>query len=98
MSLPVSTEYISLALAKERMLADTMIRQHQITDLRLPTGKLVATDAFVFTEPQPFEMPLPCGVFPVILSVVHCSTDQRVAFASIRFRDSVPVVWDMLTL
>ena len=30
--------------------------------------------------------------------MAHFSDDQRVAFASIRFRDSGPVAWDMLTL
>jgi hypothetical protein len=99
MSLPIPPEYLLLALANERKLADATIRQQRVADLSLPTGKLVATDAFVFTEAQPFETPLPCGVFPIILSVAQFSNnDQRVAFASIRFRDSTPVVWDMLTL
>ena len=84
MSLPVSPEYLAVVLAKERVLADMTVRQHQITDLRLPTGKLVATDAFVFPEAQPFELPLPCGVFPVILSVAHFSDDQRVQFAAVK--------------
>jgi hypothetical protein len=98
MSLPVSADYLALSLAREKAVADLTLRQKRITDLRLPTGKLVATDAFVFTEPQPFELPLPSGIFPVVLSVAHFSDDQRVAFASIRFRESVPVAWDMLTL
>lgn len=98
MSLPVSADYLALSLANEKVIGDLTLRQKRITDLQLPTGKLVATDAFVFTEPQPFELPLPSGIFPVILNVAHFSDDQRVAFASVRFRDSTPVAWDMLTL
>jgi hypothetical protein len=98
MSLPVSADYLALSLTKEEAVGDLTLRQKRISDLRLPTGKLVATDAFVFTEPQPFELPLPCGIFPVVLSVAHFADDQRVAFASIRFRETPPVAWDMLTL
>src|SRR5687767_12820212 len=98
MNLPVSPDYLTLSLARERAVGDVTLRQKRITDLSLPTGNLVATDAFVFTEPQSFEMPLPSGIFPVVLSVAHFSDDQRVAFASIRFRESAPVAWDMLTL
>lgn len=98
MSLPVSADYLALSLAKEKGVGDLTLRQQRIADLRLPTGKLVATDAFVFIAAQPFELLFPCGVFPVVLSVAHFSGDQRVAFASICFRDSAPVAWDMLTL
>ena len=98
MSLPVSAEYLGLSLARDKAVGDLTLRHKRVTELRLPTGKLVATDAFVFTEPQPFELPLPSGVFPVILAVAHFTDDQRVAFAGIRFRDTPPVAWDMLTL
>src|SRR5437588_11722076 len=98
MSLPVSADYLALSLAKEKAVGDLTLRQTRITDLRLPTGKLVATDAFVFTGQQPFELPLPSGIFPVVLSVAYFSDDQRVAFASIYFRHSLPVAWAMLPL
>jgi hypothetical protein len=98
MTIPVTLDYLAAALAKERMFADMTLRQHRIADLHLPSGSLIACDALAFLEPKPFELPLPRGTFPVILSVAHFSDDQRVAFASIRFRESAPVVWDMLTL
>ena len=75
MTLPVTSDYLATALAKERTFADMILRQHRITDLRLPTGSLVACDAFVFTQPTPFELPLPRGTFPVILSVADFTDD-----------------------
>lgn len=98
MKLPVSADYLALSLAKEKTIGDLTLREQRIADLRLPTGRLVASDAFVFMEPQPFELSMPSGVFPVVLSIAHFSNDQRVAFATIRFRDSVPVAWHMLTV
>jgi len=46
MSLPVSYEYLACALAKQKTFDDMRIREKQIADLHLPTGKLVACDAF----------------------------------------------------
>jgi len=91
MTLPVSNEYLACALAKQRAFDDMRIREKPIADLHLPTGKLVACDPFCFVGSEPFELPLPCGIFPVILSVAHIVDDQRVAFASIRFRNSTPI-------
>ncbi len=98
MNLPESPEYLALALSEERTLKDITLRSHRIAELRLETGKLIAGDPFVFLEPQPFQTPVPCGAFPVVLTVAKIKTDQRVAFASIRFRDSLPVRWEMLTV
>ena len=76
---------------------DMMLAHRHIGDLLLPTGQLVACDPFVFPEMEPFSLPLPRGTFPIILSIAQIATDQRVAFATIRFRQSSPVAWDMLT-
>jgi hypothetical protein len=97
MSQPVSNEYLACALAKQKNFDGMRLREKRIADLHLPTGKLVACDPFCFLGAEAFELPLPRGVFPVVLSVAHISNDQRVAFASIRFRNSTPVAWDMLT-
>ena len=62
----------------------------------LPTGKLVACDPFVTPEAEPFSLLLPRGAFPVILSVAEIATDQRVAFATIRFKPTSSVRWEMM--
>lgn len=97
MSLPVSNEYLACALAKQKNFDGMRLLEKRIADLHLPTGKLVACDPFCFLDAEAFELPLPRGVFPVVLSIAQISNDQRVAFASIRFRNSTPVAWDMLT-
>ena len=74
------------------------ITHRQVADLFLPTGHLVACDPLVFPEMEMFSLSLPRGTFPVILSVAQIATDQRVAFATLRFRQSLPVAWDMMTV
>ncbi|QDT28355.1 hypothetical protein Enr10x_36970 [Gimesia panareensis] len=98
MGLPVSAAYLALALEKEITINDITLRERNIADLHLPTGKLIASDAIVFMDPLPFKLKMPTGTFPVILSIAHIAEDQRVAFARIRFRDTVPVTWKMLSV
>ena len=76
-----------------------MTLMHQLVgDLVLPTGQLVACDPFVPLDCAPFNLLLQRGSFPVVLSVAQSANDQRVAFAAIRFSQSVPTIWEMLTI
>jgi hypothetical protein len=96
MNLPISPEYLLRALDNCKVDGITLIH-HRLGDLFLPTGELVACDPFVTPEAQPFKLMFPCGAFPVILSVAEIATDQRVAYATIRFKESAPVAWEMMT-
>lgn len=98
MSLPVSPDYLAKALQYECRVNDITLTHRLIGDLLLPTGRLVACDPFVCPENEPFSLTLPKGAFPVILSVAQIATDQRVAFATIRFRQGSPVKWDIMTI
>src|SRR5689334_7637119 len=98
MSLPVPPDYLAKALMGECRVKDLTLTHRHVGDLSLPTGQLVACDPLVFPEMEPFSLPMPRGAFPVILSIAQIATDQRVAFATIRFRQSSPVAWDMLTV
>ncbi len=97
MPLPVTSNYLALALQAECRLKGMALAHHKVGELLLPSGLLVACDPFVFPEAEPFSLALPRGAFPVVLSVAQIDTDQRVAFATVRFRPSSPVAWDMLT-
>lgn len=77
-------------------MGETTLRHHQVGDLILSTGKLVACDPFVTPEAEPFSLPLPCGEFPVVLSVAETATDQRVAFATVRFKQTSQARWEMM--
>lgn len=101
MSLPVSSEYLALAFADGRKLrkgsfGELTLVQNPIGALILPTGRLVACDPFVSPESEPFNLAVPTGKFPVALAIADYGRDQRVAFASIRFQNSLPVQWKMM--
>lgn len=96
MTLPISENYLLLALQDGVRAGETTLRHHCVGDLTLPTGKLVACDPFVTPEAEPFSLLLPRGTFPVILSVAEIRTDQRVAFATVRFKQTAPVKWEMM--
>jgi hypothetical protein len=96
MTLPISTKYLSLALKDGHWTGTETLRHHPVGNLALSTGQLVACDPFVNPDAEPFDMALPCGSFPVILSVAEIHSDQRVAFASIRFKKTIPARWEMM--
>jgi len=101
MSLPVSYEYLALAFADGRKVRNGFFRkltlfQHPVGDLILPTGRLVACDPFVTPDSLPFNLTVPTGRFPVVLSIADFGHDQRVAFATIRFQEALPVQWKMM--
>jgi len=98
MKLPVSGKYLSYALKKECRVGNLTLSQHSVGDLRLPSGKLVACDPVAYPETGAFLQPLPRGTFTVFLSVARVSGDQRVAFATIRFKEKSPLKWRVLTV
>jgi hypothetical protein len=58
----------------------------------------VACDPFVPYGWKPFQLTMPKGSFPVILSIAKFGDDERVAFAVVKLRSSPPVAWEMLTI
>ncbi|HEY3902181.1 MAG TPA: DUF4241 domain-containing protein [Chthoniobacter sp.] len=97
MSLPFPDSYLANALRDELQFEKMTIRHRPIGDLILTSGKLVACDPLVNPETEPFNVELPRGKFPVVLSIATRGTDQRVAYATVRFRPDLPVKWEMLT-
>jgi hypothetical protein len=98
MKLPIPTEYLAVALVDGYKLEETKLVHGHIGDLVLPTGRLVACDPFVFPDAPPYNLQLPIGTFPVVMSVAHLATDQRVAFASLRLSQNSPATWEMMTV
>ena len=98
MSLPVSSKYLDLALQSCVTIGDITLRHHHVADLMLPTGHLAACDPYMAYEFQPFPVSMPRGTFPVLLSVAEMDDDQRVAFATVRFRQTAPSTWKMLAV
>jgi hypothetical protein len=56
-----------------------IFKTHQVCDLVVLTGFIVAGDPFVFFDSVPFTTQIPIGTYAVILSVACFNDDQRVA-------------------
>jgi hypothetical protein len=61
----------------------------------MPTGRLVASDPFVFSDAAPYNLQLPLGAIPIVLSLAHIATDQRVALATLRPNCNAPNTLEM---
>jgi hypothetical protein len=96
MSLPVTREYLLSALQDGYQLNGMTLSHRHVGDLALPSGQLVACDPFVQPEKLPFNLSLPAGTVPVVLSIAHLKTDQRVAFAVVYFSKTLPEEWEMM--
>jgi hypothetical protein len=73
--------------------------RQEIGQVKIPTGKLVACDAlFLMDKGIPFTRMVPAGEYPVELAIARIETDERIAFARIRFSDRTAVKWEMAAL
>src|SRR5579859_4795869 len=72
------------------------LEYHNLGNLVVTSGKLLACDPYYCTDTEPFTARLiPIGQYPVIVSVAHIhKTDQRVALSAILFRDTPTVNWE----
>lgn len=75
----------------------TTIRLHDIGLLEVPSGTIVACDPFLVDGP-PLARKVAPGSYLVTLAVAQfTSGDQRVAAATVRFRDDLPLRWEVAT-
>ncbi|GMU65868.1 MAG: hypothetical protein AMXMBFR36_21420 [Acidobacteriota bacterium] len=98
----IQPEWIERAFAGESVSAGGEEHQfsvHQLGQVELPSGRLAASDPFVTPDPEPFPLSLKPGKYPVDIAVSQVSpTDQRVAFARVRFSDEAPRKWAMVSV
>lgn len=71
------------------------IVEQKLCLIKLPTGKIVANDPLMLYEYEPYLITVAPGEYPVYLYIHHIKTDKRVAFAEIRFTDSLPVRFEL---
>jgi hypothetical protein len=76
------------------------LRHRAVGDLIVTSGSVVACDpVLIEEEPQPFEQRLEPRHYPVVLSIAAFPDgDQRVAYATLRVRESQPVRWGIARL
>lgn len=67
---------------------------YRLPDLWLPTGEIVAADGFIM-ERQPFTRRVRPGRYPVTIAIAAFATDERIAFAQVRFSDRPIARWEM---
>lgn len=78
---------------------DIILTYHEIGNIVLTSGKVVACDPFIDLEADPFTANLAPGCYPVVLSVAHIqkNNDRRVAYAMLRLSERTPIRWEMAT-
>lgn len=76
------------------------LHHRHIGDLIVTSGAIVACDPEFIEEDTvwPFVARVVLGRYPVILSIAHFTRDQRVAYATLRFREQQPVRWAVATI
>jgi hypothetical protein len=94
-------EKLKLALKEDTNVSlvrgQTSLEKKEIGKMILPTGRVIAVDPSVFDGYEhPFLQEVSPGEYPAFLTIVHYkSKDQRVAFATIEFKNELPVRWEL---
>jgi hypothetical protein len=63
--------------------------------LEISTGKVAASDPLVQPDPPGFTQAVPNGRHPVRVLIAAFGSDERIAYAQLRFSDAAPVRWEM---
>ena len=66
---------------------------YRLPDLSLATGELVGSDGFIM-EQSPFTRRVRPGRYPVTICIAADGSDERIAFAHLRFSDRPAIVWE----
>jgi hypothetical protein len=70
------------------------ITHHEIGRLRLPSGRIVASDPFFDPDVRPFARAVPPGEYPVRIAVARLAEgDERNAAAWVAFSDAPVAAW-----
>lgn len=67
----------------------------EIGDLKIESGKIIASDFVVLRDASPFTQVFPIGQFPVQLAMAKTDDDLRVAFSKILFSSERVIKWEV---
>jgi nucleoid DNA-binding protein len=67
---------------------------YRLADFWLPSGRIVAGDLMVGGG-RPFVRAIPAGRYPLALAAARIGTDERIAFAILRFSRGVVAKWEV---
>lgn len=76
------------------------VEQRFIGELSAPSGKIVACDPLIISDPEPFDLFVPAGRYGVSVSIIRRveNGDQRTATALLRLSEAQPRSWQMAVL
>ncbi|WP_375493609.1 DUF4241 domain-containing protein [uncultured Nostoc sp.] len=79
--------------------SEIIFTPHNVGELVLTSGRLVACDPLVNPDSDPFKVTLIPGRYSVILSIAHIqnNNDRRVAYAMLCLSQQTPVRWEIAT-
>lgn len=73
-------------------LGEVTLRQRMLGELRLTSGRLVASDAFSL-DSSPFAVTLPVGMYPVFLTIAEGNGQQLPIFARLQVSERPATHW-----
>jgi len=68
---------------------------HEIGLLEISSGQVAASDPLVAPDPPAFTQAVPNGRHPVSVAIARFGSDERIAYARLRFTEAAPVRWEM---
>lgn len=97
---PYTLDTALLALAEsggstQRGDRDIRFSVRDIGLLEISTGQVAASDPLVQPDPPGFTQAVPNGRHPVRVLIARSGSDERIAYAQLRFSEAAPVRWEM---
>ena len=77
---------------------DISFAVREIGLLNITSGQVAASDPMVAPDPPGFTRAVPNGRHPVSVAIARFGSDERIAYARLRFSDAAPVHWEMALL
>lgn len=71
------------------------LERRRISDLTLPTGRLVACDPLTYPESDPFEFDVPTGTHAVHAIIAHLRDRREIAYISVEFQPESASRWQV---
>lgn len=67
----------------------------RLPDLKLPSGRIAASDGFIPVGAKPFTQATLPGVYPLLLAIAVIGDDERIGFAKLQLADQPATRWEM---
>lgn len=86
-------DLVAPATFEDRTLS---FRAVQLSEFKVTSGKIIASDGYIL-EAEPFVQVVPVGEHSLFLAIAAIETDERIAFAMLRFAKAPVAHWKIAT-